>query len=290
MENSIFKNPNTGTPLLWENEGGTLRDATEGQTWTIDQGCFVLLPETPESGDFAYREHYQADAEVFDYFAGWEDPAAVHENRRLHETILHHQPAQVKRVLDVGCGAAWVAAHFANKGVEVYSMDVSTINPQRAVKNYPFKEHLGVVADVFYLPFQEGAFDLIIASEIIEHVPDPKQFLAQLLPALAPGGKLVVTTPHDEKLAYSLCVHCNQATPHHGHLHSFTAASIRALLPEPLRAGARTQTFVNKLLLHARTHRLLRFFPFQIWRWIDRVFNLILPKTARLLLVVQRGE
>ncbi|MEL6656797.1 MAG: class I SAM-dependent methyltransferase [Bacteroidota bacterium] len=290
MENSIFKNPNTGTPLLWENKGSRLKDSTEGQTWTIDQGCFVLLPETPETGDFAYREHYQTDAEVFDYFAGWEDPAAVHENRRLHETILHHQPAQIRRVLDVGCGAAWVAAHFANKGVEVYSMDVSTVNPQRAVKSYPFQGHFGVVADVFYLPFQEGVFDLIIASEIIEHVPDPKQFLAQLLPALAPGGKLVVTTPHDEKLAYSLCVHCNQATPHHGHLHSFTAESIRALLPEPLRAGARTQTFVNKLLLHARTHRLLSFFPFQIWRLIDRVFNWLLPKTARLLLVVQRGK
>ncbi len=217
MKNSVFRDPNTGQPLSWKEEGVLLQNIAKEQTWTFEQGCVNLLPQTPEDGDFAYREHYQTDAEVFDYFAGWEDPAAVHENRRLHETILHQQPAQVKRVLDVGCGAAWVAAHFADQGVEVYSMDVSTINPKRALEKHPFQGHLGVVADVFHLPFQEGVFDLIIASEIIEHVPDPKQFLAQLLPALAPGGKLVITTPHDEKLAYSLCVHCNQATPHHGH-------------------------------------------------------------------------
>ena len=290
MENSIFKDPNTGEYLLWKKVGVSLQNATAEHQWSFDKGCVVLLPTAPEEGDFAYREHYQADAEVFDYFAGWEDPAAVHENRRLHETILSHRPAKLKRVLDVGCGAAWVAAHFANRGVEVYSMDVSTINPQRAVERYPFPGHFGVVADVFHLPFQEGAFDLIIASEIIEHVPNPETFLAQLLPALAPGGKLVVTTPHDEKRAYSLCVHCNRPTPHHGHLHSFTAESIRSLLPVPLRAGARTDTFVNKLLLHARTHHLLTHFPFGLWRFVDRIFNWLVPKTARLLMVVERGK
>lgn len=290
MKNSVFRHPNSKEELFWSEDGSNLLYAGGAIASTRENGCFRLLPTEDDQGDFAYREHYQADAEIFDYYAGWEDPAAVHENRRLHEVILSQAPGSIQRVLDVGCGAAWVAAHFKSKGVQVYSMDISTINPERALESYPFEGHIGVVADVFSLPFQEGSFDLIIASEIIEHVPDPAAFLGQLLPALAPGGVLVVTTPHDEKLAYSLCVHCNRKTPHHGHLHSFTAESIRSLLPKPLQAGAKTSTFVNKLLLHARTHKVLRYLPFRIWRTVDRLANVVVSKTARLMLVVRREK
>ena len=288
MKNSIFCDPDTGQVLSFTADGQALK-TTDGTTRTVvEEGCVVLLPQRPERGDFAYREHYQADAEAFDYFEGWEDPAAVHENRRLHEMILQQAPGPKRRVLDVGCGSAWVARHFAAQEVEVYSMHVSTVNPKRAVATYPFAGHLGVVADVFHLPFQKESFDFIVASEIIEHVPDPKAFLASLLPVLAPGGVLVVTTPHAEKLAHSLCVHCNRVTPHHGHLHSFKAADLIALLPAPVRASAQTHTFVNKLLLHARTHKVLQYLPFPLWRMVDRIFNLLVPKTARLMLVVRR--
>lgn len=289
MENSIFRHPDTGLPLFWSADRKSLHGQNGRLFFTQKNGCLRLLPEQAEKGDFAYREHYQADAEVFDYYAGWEDPAAVHENQRLHQMILQHSPQQPARVLDVGCGSAWVAAHFSNSGVEVYSMDISTVNPEKALQKYPFSSHHGVVADVFNLPFQEETFDFIVASEIIEHVPEPAQFLAQLLPALASGGVLVVTTPHAEKLAYSLCVHCNRPTPHHGHLHSFTANALRDLLPAPLRAGARTYTFVNKLLLHARTHIVLRHFPFWLWRFVDRFASFFVRKTSRLMLVVKRA-
>ena len=288
MESSVFCDPGSGRQLFWSDDHRQLVNESGLTVYQQKNGCLNFLPHTPESGDFAYRDHYQKDAEVFDYFSGWEDPAAVHENRRLHEMILSRASTKPQRVLDVGCGAAWVAAHFADRGVEVYSMDVSTVNPERAVATYPFAGHYGVVADVFHLPFQERSFDLIIASEIIEHVPDPAQFLRVLLPTLAPGGVLVVTTPHAEKLAHSLCIHCNRPTPHHGHLHSFTAAALKGLLPAPLQANARTYTFVNKLLLHARTHAVLRFLPFGLWRAIDQFFNLFIAKTARLMLVVKR--
>jgi SAM-dependent methyltransferase len=292
MTKSVFKDPDAGQVLYWNSEGNALSTEDGATTYVLDQNVVQLLPVNKEiqqeKPSFDYYDHYQKDAETFDYFAAWEDPAAVHENERLHEMILAQAPKQIKRVLDVGCGAAWVAAHFSKYGAEVYSMDISTVNPQRAVTKYPFSGHFGVVADVFHLPFQENTFDLIVASEIIEHVADPALFLERLLPALAPGGVLVVTTPHAEKLAYSLCIHCNQPTPHHAHLHSFTAESIRELLPVPLRAGATTSTFMNKVLLHARTHIVLKHFPFSLWRVVDRVANVFIAKTARLMLVVRR--
>jgi 2-polyprenyl-3-methyl-5-hydroxy-6-metoxy-1,4-benzoquinol methylase len=292
MTTSPFKDPQTGIPLYWSTVGEELVSEAGERCYTLESGVLNLLPKQTKSEDketsFDYQDHYQKDAEAFDYFAGWEDPAAVHENQRLHQMILAEAPASIKRVLDVGCGAAWVAAHFQNSNAEVYSMDISTVNPEKAVRKYPFPGHFGVVADVFRLPFQASSFDLIVASEIIEHVADPAAFLASLLPALAPGGVLVVTTPHNEKLAYSLCIHCNQPTPHHAHLHSFTADSIRELLPSNLRAGARTKTFMNKFLLHGRTHPLLKHLPFSLWRMVDGGASFFLPKTARLMLVVRR--
>jgi len=173
---------------------------------------------------------------------------------------------------------------------EVFSLDVSTVIPQKALARYPFPGHFGVVADVFHLPFADATFDYIIASEIIEHVADPAAFLRCLLTVLAPGGRLVVTTPHAEKIAHSLCIHCNQPTPHHAHLHSFTQESLRQLLPKPVQGSAQTKVFMNKLLLYGRTHRLLKQVPFRVWQRIDRLANFFVPKTARLLLTVDRRD
>ncbi|MEM1359401.1 MAG: hypothetical protein AAGF89_14440, partial [Bacteroidota bacterium] len=89
--------------------------------YQIDQGVPYFLPEADTAvvqdgphvkhgTDFAYLDHYTKDAEVFDYFETPADPATVHENRRLHEVILRKLPGKEMRLLDVGCGGAWLAA------------------------------------------------------------------------------------------------------------------------------------------------------------------------------------
>ena len=290
----LFISPDNGQLLQWIPQEEVLQTATGQFRYSFKGGLAVLLPQQAPAAQaataaFNYVDHYQKDAELFDYFAGWEDPAAVHENHRLHEMILAQKPPKAQRILDVGCGSAWVAAHFAGQGVgEVFSLDVSTVNPQKALARYPFSGHFGVVADVFHLPFADASFDFIIASEIIEHVADPAGFLRCLLRVLAPGGRLVVTTPHAEKIAYSLCIHCNQPTPHHAHLHTFTQEHLRQMLPKSVQGSARTKVFMNKLLLHGRTHSLLKHVPFRVWQWIDQLANFFVPKTARLLLTVER--
>lgn len=293
-----LRSPDDGQPLRWEGEGEAYVEPVSRRRFPFVLGVARLLPaqamaaateqHRSTGNSFDYHQHYQADAEAFDYAEAWRDPAAVHENRRLRETILRALPRDERPVLDVGCGSAWLAEALLPTGRPVVSMDISTVNPEGAVARFPADGHYGVVADAFHLPFRDGLFGAVVASEIIEHVPDPAGFLVSLLRVLAPGGVLVVTTPYNERLQYSLCIHCNRPTPHHAHLHSFTKDSLRAQLPQSVRSAARLTTFVNKALLHLRTHRLLSPLPYPAWRMVDRLAHLIIRKPVRLMLRVER--
>jgi SAM-dependent methyltransferase len=57
-----------------------------------------------------------------------------------------------------------------------------------------------VSADVQALPFRDGAFDAVKATEVLEHVPDVGRALAECRRVLRPGGHLVITAPFLERL------------------------------------------------------------------------------------------
>ena len=57
-----------------------------------------------------------------------------------------------------------------------------------------------VAADIHALPFREGAFDAVKATEILEHVADVACALVECRRVLKPGGRLVITAPFLERL------------------------------------------------------------------------------------------
>lgn len=244
---------------------------------------------------FKYGEHYENDAKFYDYFEAYPDGASRHENRRLHESILSNlKNKNQEKVLDVGCGNAWVAKHFLARQSEVFSMDISSVNVEKALSTYPNPKHTGVIADVFNLPFRQDQFDVIIAAEIIEHVVDPSGFVKALFGVLKPGGTLVVSTPFEEKIKYSMCIHCNQATPQFAHLHSFSKQSFIDILEKNFHKDAigkaNIYSFSNKALTKLRTHVLLKFFPFGFWKILDKLSNAILSKPTRLILSLEKAS
>ncbi len=279
----LLQSPDSGKSLQ-ESVTATLTD--EINQYPLVDGVPILLPiQNIKDGEFDYREHYEKDAEVFDYFEGY---SVVHqeENRRLHQQISSEIPTDATTILDVGCGGAWLAKEWIPKGKQVISMDISTINPIRAHKEIAHENHLGLVADVFHLPIQDNALDCIVASEIIEHVQDPKAFVAALFKALKPGGKLIITTPHNEAIQKSLCIHCNQLTPHNAHLHSFTENVIKKIAPTEATSIS-TRTFNSKLLTHLHLHLKIRFLSFKFWKVVDGFCNALFPmKTQRLMMLI----
>ncbi len=234
-----------------------------------------------------YIEHYKKDAEEFDYFEE-RVGATAHDERRVREYVISKVQKDVKSVLDVGCGRAWVAEHFLPKGVRVHSLDISFTNPSKAVKLYPNKNHFGIVANSFKLPFANGSFDCVIASEIIEHVVNPAAFVKELFRVVKEGGRLIITTPYKEKIVYHLCIHCNKKTPANAHLHSFDEMILENLYKGDDLEKFTYETFGNKLLIFLRTYIILQFFPFWLWKLKDKFANLLYNKPVHIICVYDK--
>ncbi|MFQ5445818.1 MAG: methyltransferase domain-containing protein [Saprospiraceae bacterium] len=296
---AIIADPHSGEALQYYTTAKELTNEKTGTRYKVENGVPVLLPAEPaqvaehsrlhsEQGSaFDYADHYQKDAEHFDYFKAHEDGASRHENRRLHETIIRAIPEDASLVLDAGCGSGWVAAHFCPKGVKVISMDISTVNPREALRRVHHELHAGLVGDVYHIPLKKNSVDCIIASEIMEHVASPRLFVEKLLETVRPGGTVIITTPYDEQIEYYLCVHCNQPTPKNGHLHFFNLENIGQYLPE--KGGAwRAGAFSNKYLSKLRSHILFEGLPYFAWRFIDRLACQVLGAETRFLIEITK--
>lgn len=294
----LLVHPIYKTPLYLENDA--LTDGEHEDIFVFRENVPILLTDNLNASlttterheqagtQFQYKEHYQNDAAAYDYTEQSENPVEREEINRLHQTILSQIPEKADWTLDVGCGGAWLSQKLVARKQNVISMDISDINPIKAIKKNPSAYHHALVADVFELPFKQDSVDCIVASEIIEHVPDPKKFLAELFNVLKPGGKLIVTTPYNELIRTSLCIHCNQLTPHNAHLHSFTEKSIQQYLPKEARK-VDMKVFNSKLLVKAHIQKLLDFLPLSLWEGLDKAAIAVTAKKAyRLMIVVQK--
>jgi SAM-dependent methyltransferase len=108
------------------------------------------------------------------------------------------------RILDIGCGdGRHVAAAARRPGVFVAGADRRFKDLYGCVRRMAFERKMKTLkspwalaaADILALPFPEGAFDLVICCEVLEHVADHERAAAELARVLKPGKTLVVSVP-----------------------------------------------------------------------------------------------
>jgi SAM-dependent methyltransferase len=143
-------------------------------------------------------------------------------------------------VLDLGCGEGRHAFEAYRRGAKVIAVDWG------AAEVATTKRWLGAIAeageaptgaryevvrgDLLALPFPDASVDRVIASEVLEHIPDDATAFAEIARVLKPGGTVAVTVPRygPERLCWALSdeYHANEG----GHIRIYTRGVLRTRL------------------------------------------------------------
>lgn len=133
--------------------------------------------------------------------------------------VVDHQ--RVRRLLEVGCGYGF-SLDMASR---LWGWEVTGVEPERSGRRGAAELGVRILAELpAPNPDTEHAFDLVFASEVVEHVPDPTAFLTDLRLRLAPDGLLLLTMPAAETIDPSTATHELLAALAPGY-HSFVAST-----------------------------------------------------------------
>jgi len=176
--------------------------------------------------------------------------------RRLGEIIATFTPYRSNgRLLDVGCGGGFLALTAKQMGWDAWGTEVSVSSVEHLRKQGLNIAH-GELADA---KFPDSHFDVIVATEVLEHVPDPRALTAECARVLRPGGLFYATTPHGRGIsARMMGARWTMVAPPE-HLQLLSTAGMRHLLRDcELRALCISEEAVN---------------PFELWTYMKRGFS-----------------
>jgi 2-polyprenyl-6-hydroxyphenyl methylase/3-demethylubiquinone-9 3-methyltransferase len=126
------------------------------------------------------------------------------------------------KVLDIGCGAGFLANYLANQGFEATGIDLSesSLHIAKANGKATFQK-----ANGYSLPFPNHSFDAVCAMDILEHVDTPNLLIAEASRVLRPGGLLFFHTYNRNWISYFFVIRgirwFVRNTPKNMHVYSY---------------------------------------------------------------------
>ena len=145
-------------------------------------------------------------------------------------------------LLDLGCGFGRHAFEALRRGASVVACDMAHAELVEVRSMFGALHESGdappdamgatVQGDATRLPFPDGTFDRIIASEVMEHIPDDAAALDELTRVLRPGGTMAITVPAwlPEKVCWALSEEYHAPIAVGGHVRIYTEAHLRSMM------------------------------------------------------------
>ncbi len=151
--------------------------------------------------------------------------------KRLDEIVAEFAPyRQANRLLEIGFGAGSFLHAAQRAGWNAAGIEVSKTAADHG-RTEGLNTFCGDLADAHY---ENETFDVVIASELLEHVPDPQLTIREIARIVRPGGLFWATTPNAKGMSARLLgVEWSVVSPPE-HLHLFSEQGLKGLL---IRAG-----------------------------------------------------
>ena len=182
--------------------GRTTRDPCDRARWRVSEcRCCGLGFLNPRPSWEELEPYYSARYAAYSrsHGAKADDHVVIAEARRTG-TFRHIPIPDGKRVLDVGCGGGYFLRICSKLGATVQGVEPSPIAAKEA-RSQGIPVHEGMI-DTFET---DQRFDIITASQVLEHVPDPVAMLAKMRSLLAPGGAIGLAVPNAELTCRIIC-------------------------------------------------------------------------------------
>ncbi len=183
----------------------------------------------------SYNPSAMAQEKLWEHFQSAGINRFDHARWRLSKLLREAtKRTQGRSLLNIGCGNGSLEFAAQAQGWNVISVDPD----QAAINRLALKGINAKVGRIESLPIDEGALDVVICSEVLEHLSPQvmRQGLAEIRRVLKIGGFLIGTTPYRELLTNQevFCPHCHEIFHRWGHQQSLDEVSMQHYLAEVL--------------------------------------------------------
>lgn len=181
--------------------------------------------------------------------SNWENSLA---ERRAHlEMIRSHFSLPARpRLLDVGCALGFMLAQAKAAGWEAVGVETSEFAARYASEHNDCEVYHGTLQ---HAGFRAGSFDVVTLMDVIEHVPEPRDLMADVYRVLHPHGIIFLTTPNFASIFVRLYGRNAYGIGPDEHVTYFQPATIKRLL----RTSGFTKTVIGTKDLYAENLRRL---------------------------------
>lgn len=214
--------------------------------WECDGYAFVRcsrcghIYQNPKPVFDDLKERYQDD--YFQYELENDQPFFELMRKGLEDIRFDRIEASIpspRRALDIGCATGMLVRYLSERGWHAEGVEICAPAARFGREKRGVTIHVGTLDSQ---RFPDRSFDLVHFSHVIEHVPDPRTFLGEVVRVTKPGGYVVVVTPNTASLQARLFGR-NWRSAIADHMNLFSRRTLRRLMEEAGLSVTATKTW-----------------------------------------------